>query len=413
MNNFIKKNINSIIAIFILMGPVIDLITGISLHIFKMNLTIGIILRVIFMLFIMYTTLFVYKKKKALIPYLIIGIYMVLYTVGIIIYKDYGLFRELQGLIKVFYFPIILISLYMFKDEIKITNKTLFITLFLYLIFIFIPLTFGVGFDSYQITKEGTLGFYNSANEISGIISILTPIMFIVLMESKVIQRIIFIGIYLVVILMMGTKTPLLTLLITVLASIIYFGNKSLKEKNFKKIIITSFILLIGTCGLLLIIPKTNFYKNIETHLDYLELDNVTEVFEDEELIDHFIFSQRLTFLHRKARLYDKSSIYQKLFGLGYLKDTKKTKMIEMDYFDIFYSHGIIGFIVFFGVVGYVLVNILRKREKLTLNRYMLLLSVLLIVFLSFFTGHILIAPAVSILVVAIILKLNYKEKAK
>ena len=54
-------------------------------------------------------------------------------------------------------------------------------TLMMYLVFIFIPTLFNVGFQSYQITKSGTLGFYNSANEISGIISLLTPIMFILL----------------------------------------------------------------------------------------------------------------------------------------------------------------------------------------------------------------------------------------
>lgn len=411
MNSFLKKNINTIIAIFILMGPIIDLITGISLHIFKVNLTIGIILRVIFMIFIMYITVFVYKKSKVLIPYLIIGSYIILYTLGIIIYKDYGLFTEIQGLIKVFYFPIILISLYMFRDKITITNKTLFMTLFLYLIFIFIPLLLGIGFDSYQITKEGTLGFYNSANEISGIISILTPIMFIILVESKnIIPKLILFFIYLVVILMMGTKTPLLTLGITSLFSLIYFFKKEIKEKNFKRLIISALILLISISGLIVIIPQTNFYKNIETHLNYLKLDNIGEVFEEEETIDHFIFSQRLTFLNRKAKLYNKASIYQKLFGIGYLKENKPTKMIEMDYFDIFYSHGIIGFLVFFIIVGYVLINVLKKKEKLNFNRYMLLLSLLLIIFLSFFTGHILIAPAVSIIVTSIILKINCKE---
>ena len=413
MNNFIKKNINSIIAIFILMGPVLDLITGISLHIFKINLTIGIILRVVFMLFIMYTTLFVYKKKKVLIPYLIIGIYMILYTVGIIIYKDYGLFREIQGLIKVFYFPIILISLYMFKDEVRITNKTLFITLFLYLIFIFIPLTLGVGFDSYQITKEGTLGFYNSANEISGIISILTPIMFIVLMKSKTVQRIIFIGIYLVVILMMGTKTPLLSLILTIFISLVYFWINSIKKKKYKNIFISLGIFIVGCIGLIIIVPKTTFYQNIEVHLKFLKVDEVEDVLENEKVFDHFIFSQRLTFLHNRNKYYTKASTYQKLFGIGYLKKHKEAKLVEMDYFDIFYNHGLIGFIVFFTVFLYVIYYIEKERIKKSFSRYMYNFDLILIVLLSFFTGHILIAPAVSILVIAIILKLNYEEKAK
>ena len=32
MNTYLKKNINTIISIFILISPIMDLITGISLH---------------------------------------------------------------------------------------------------------------------------------------------------------------------------------------------------------------------------------------------------------------------------------------------------------------------------------------------------------------------------------------------
>ena len=96
--------------------------------------------------------------------------------------------------------------------------------------------------------------------------------------------------------------------------------------------------------------PKTNFYKNIQVHLDYLEVDNIFEIFTESELVDHFIFSQRLTFLEKKHELYKDASVYEKIFGIGYIKNNKQTKMIEMDYFDIYYSHGLIGFSLFFGI---------------------------------------------------------------
>ena len=49
MNSFIKKNINVIISIFILLGPILDMLTGLCLHTFNINFTIGIIVRVIFL----------------------------------------------------------------------------------------------------------------------------------------------------------------------------------------------------------------------------------------------------------------------------------------------------------------------------------------------------------------------------
>jgi len=407
MEQCIKKNINIIVALFILIQPILDLLTGLCLHLLKINLTIGIIVRILFLIFICFIVLFTFKKKNILVPYFIIGLYFIFYLLGIILFKETGFYSELQGLLKVFYFPILLISLYSIKDEIRISEMTLFTTLLIYLILIFIPLLLGIGYKTYEITKAGTLGFFNSANEISGIISLLTPIMFIIIKESnKLFSKITVIIIYLVVILMIGTKTPLLTLGITTVISLIYFLQKSVKEKKIKNIIVTILIVLTATITFSVIIPKTNFYKNIRTHLDYLELDNITEVFTDIELVDHFIFSQRLTFLRNKATLYQKSSLYQKLFGIGYLKNEKATKLIEMDYFDILFSHGIIGFIIFFGITLKVILKISFKQQEKTFERYMLNTSFILIIFLAFFTGHIITAPSVSLISIILILSL-------
>lgn len=412
MSNFIKKNINIILCIFILIQPILDLITGVCLHVLKINFTLGIIIKVAFLLFIMLICVFIFKKKKLLIPYLLIGLYSILYKIGMIIYKDSSLFTEVQNLVKVFYFPLMLISLYSIKDYIRVSKMTLFVTLFTYIILIFIPTIFGVGFASYEITKSGTLGFYNSANEISGIISILTPIIFIIFIQerSPIIKTVLTL-MYLLVILMVGTKTPLLSLGITIGFTCMYLWINSFKKKEYKKILYSFLVLVFGIVALIIVIPKTNFYKNIQVHLDYLGLDNVVEVFQDEKLVDHFIFSSRLSFLHKKATIYGNSSTYEKIFGIGYINNNKTTKLIEMDYFDIFYSHGVVGFILFFSLVIPVLYKILITEHKFNYERCMLLVSFILVVFLAFFTGHIITAPSVSIIACIIILYLDKRNK--
>ena len=310
-----------------------------------------------------------------------------------------------------FYFPLLLLSLYSIKEEIRISNLVYLTTLFLYLIFIFVPTICGIGYKTYEITKEGTLGFFNSANEISGIISILTPYFFIILVTTKkIIPKIGFILMYLVVILMMGTKTPLIILFLTLGFSLAYYWIFLLKQKQYKKVSISLGILIVGVTSILLILPKTNFYKNIETHLEFLEVDSVFEIFQKEELIDHFFFSQRLTFLKNKSAIYNQSNLYQKLFGIGYINNNETTKLIEMDYFEIFYSHGIIGFLIFFLILTMVLGKIV-KNEELTYETYMKKLSIAWILFLSFFTGHILISPSVSFLSVLLILSLYKRDQ--
>ena len=412
MKDKIKNNFSNIIAIFILLQPILDLLTGICVNTLKIDITIGVIIRMIFLGIICLIALFVFNKKRLLIPYGIIFLYIIFYTLGMIIYKDSSLLTEIKNLGRVFYFPVLLITLFSLRDEIRISNLTLLSTLFLYLVFLFVPTLFGLGYKSYQITKAGTLGFFNSANEISGLISILTPIMFLIFYQSKKKEPVIGLFIiYIVVILMLGTKTPLLALGITLGISMLYIWGQWFKKKYYSRIAASLGIILVAIASLIIIIPRTNFYKNIETHLEYLKLNSILDVFTDTFYIDHFIFSSRLQFLDNKSSIYINSSLYEKLFGIGYINDNKETKLIEMDYFDIYYSHGLIGFLLFFGITIYILKKSLNDYKNKSYEYLMKFTSLFLIVFLSFFTGHILTAPSVSILVVIIILSMSIKNK--
>ena len=412
MNKFIKNNLNKILAIYILSQSLIDFITGIFLNIFNMNLTFGIIIRMLFLVFIMYTTLIIYKKRKSLIYYIAFLLFAFLYLIGNIVFKQTNIFSELQGLFRVYYFPLLLISLYDLKDEIRISKLTITTSLFMYLSFIFIPILLNIGFKSYEIAKFGTLGFFNSANEISGIISIITPFVFVLFKETKtLILKIILLLIYLYVILTIGTKTPLLALLITIGMSFIWTLIDYYKNKKYKNILRSILLITTGLFLLIIVIPKTNFYKNIKVHLNYLKVDNIVEIFEDEQLIDHFVFSERLTFYTDKKNIYENSNLYQKLFGIGYINNNKVTKLIEIDYYDIYFSHGLIGFLLFIAVPIYILLKCTNQENINNYNTYMTKTSFFLILLLTFFTGHIITAPSVSIIAIIVILYLDCTKK--
>ena len=412
----IQEKKSLIINSFILLQPILDFITGIQIHHLNSTITLGMIVRILF-LFFMIVMLFSQKtknKKKIILYILLIGIYAIFFTGETLWIKGQSnLFKELSGLVKVFYFPLLLGLLYEEREEIKIEKKTLQWSLMIYLLLIWIPMILNIGYETYEITKKGNLGFFHSANEISGILSILTPILLLEIVENKK-KEIIFLIIYLIVILNIGTKTPLLALGITLFFSFIFLSKKLFTQKKYKEIIKMT-ICLVGTITILVIlIPQTNFYKNIKTHLNFLKVDQIEEVWKDEQLIDHFIFSQRLTFLKNKKQIYQKSSRIEKLIGIGYINEGKETKMIEMDYFDIYYSQGIVGFLLVFIPYLWILLKLVKQKENKTYQNLMLEVSLILILVLSLFTGHIITAPSVSILVVAIILLLNQeKEREK
>ena len=187
---------------------------------------------------------------------------------------------------------------------------------------------------------------------------------------------------------------------------------KSFKNKKYKTIFTAFLVIVIGIISLLVAIPKTNFYKNIKVHLDYLKIKDVTDIIDDGNLIDHFIFSQRVTFFTDRKYTYDNANIANKLFGIGYYDNDKQAKLIEMDYLDIYFNHGLIGFIIFFSSYIYVLVKTTFKKKKLTFDLLMLNTSILLVLFLSLFTGHIITAPSVSLIAISLIMVLiNYGKK--
>lgn len=420
VNKIIEKNIKNIILIFLYLQPILDLTAGITQNILKINITASSIIRLVFLFFCIYYTLILDKikeKKKNILLTTIITIYTIIFSLITIKYKSTNaLSYELKNTINTFYLPIILITLKnIFKQyNIKINIKNIIYIYMTYIILILIPNITKTGFQSYAIAKEGSSGWFTSANATGNILSILLPIIVLYLIKIKNITKTLIITTTtLYVFLSMGTKVPILSLIICLLTTILYYITKWIKNKEKTKILITTITTVIITTTSILIIPKTTFYKNIQIHKEYLGFKNYTEILTNYEILDHFIFSQRLTFLKNTNKNYIKSNIPQKIFGIGYIEnygtDKVSTKTIEIDYAEIFYRNGIIGFIIFFSILIPNIINNLKNKEK-SITKTELKTSIILILLLSLFSGHILVTPAVSIFV-AIILQGGINEK--
>ena len=158
INKFLDKNINKIFLIFLFLQPIIDVLTAVMLHVFSVEFTIGMFLRILFLGLMLYYIVFINKKshKKALIYLSLIFIYIFLFCINILSTKGWSAFGyEFKNLIKSFYFPILLVIIYnLFNDKRNIIKPRLLKNLFIvYLLLVFIPNIFGIGFDSYEITK--------------------------------------------------------------------------------------------------------------------------------------------------------------------------------------------------------------------------------------------------------------------
>lgn len=417
-SNWIQKNISLIILIFLYMQPIIDLFTSFCIHVLQIKITLGIVIRVLFLLFLfLYYLLIVPKEDKKKENYLIgllVG-YLVLFLGEVYLSKGSSvLFYELSNTIRAFYFPFLLVLLFTIskKQNIIIEKKHFVYIALIYIFFIIIPTIFGLELNGYTEGKTGNIGWFNSSNEISAVLSIAIPFIVYYLIKTKGLIKKIFIslaGLY--VIFNLGSKIVILSLGITLLVFFFFLIKKQIEKKNVKIIsLMLTTIIVVSGVGIVLI-PKTNFYQNIKIHLDFLEVDHVTEIFTNYELFDHFVFSSRLSFLEETASNYHQAPIIEQLLGIGYIENygtlEENRKTIEIDPFDILFRHGMVGFLIYMTPFIYCIVLSLKLQKR---EDYIYFLALGISIVLMCLSGHVLTSPAVSIFVALILITMISKN---
>ena len=404
MKNIINNN--KFLKIFLFMQPFLDVLAAVLIYNNVDNFVTSLI-RLVFMgLMVLYLYFGEYEnKKKTLIYISTLIITIIIHTLIMVFDKDMSVFMyEFKNTISTYYFVFLLISLGVIYKDNKISKKELMYLWIIYVLLTFIPNVLGIGFKSYSHSKTGMTGWFYSANVVGSILVIILPI---ILSEIKKLPKLLIVilgAMALYSVFSLGTKTPVLGLGIILFFNLLYYVYKLFKSKKKKSIVIifSSLILLCGVSAY--VIPKTSFYENLKIHYNFLKKNDV-KVF-SKEFLDHFVFSQRLSMEERTRHNYNKSHIQEKIFGIGYIEnystDSVNLKIVEMDYFDIFYREGIIGFILFFIPVIYMIVMFFKNNSInfLSVNMF---ISILLIMLLALFQGHIFITPAISIFVALIL----------
>lgn len=360
--------------------------------------------------------LFINKDKKFKLMTILIMIYIAIFVINIFFTKHTSSYSyEIKSMLSTYFFPISLLFLTKYQDNnnLKIDKKNYFILSLIYLGFIIIPNLLGLGFSSYQIyEKAGNVGWFYSANGVGTILILLLPISVLFFDSKNKIPLLLgYLGIILVTFLSIGTKAPLLSLIIILGLVVLWFLIRFIKEKKYKLLVGIGIGCLIFVISLALIMPKTNFYKNIKQHMIYFNINSLVS----KEFVNEIIFSKRLDFLEVTKNNYHKASLIEKFIGIGYKENQgtlwENIKTIEMDYFDIFYRHGIIGFIIYFIPCILVIYDIIKKLKKIDFEKYQYLVSIFLGLLLALFCGHVFTAPAVSIVLIYIIV--SFKERCE
>lgn len=387
-----------IIYYLFLILPFIDLITSFTERINGNIVSIGTIFKGILILFSGIYILFITKskyKKKSIIYYLLLSIFSIIH----ILIGNNSYVSSITQLIKFMFLPIIFIFLLNYNDDYKISyiemKKILKYNVFFILTTILIAKLTNTGFNSYSDTvTTGVVGWYYSANEISGIITILFPLFLEDILKNN---KYSFILVMYVIFMMMmlGTKTPLLGVLISLIALFIHILLKDKNKKNiFKIVFFISYTVILFF--------NSSYLSNLNSGR-YISTTNA-------------VFSSRDIYLNNTTREYINHNLEEKLFGLGSTNNKVLEKYVEMDFYDLLYRYGIIGFIIFmipfFKIVLKMMEYALSHLNNYNYDKMILILITMLSLLIAFFAGHILSAPAVSIYFgITIILYMNIDKE--
>lgn len=383
-----NKRLNKFITFFLILQPVLDVITSIQIRNEIGFLSISAIIRGLFLIFII---IYLYKNKINTKYIFLFTLYVFLAMSYYFFYTKNNLIVEIMNIIKIFYLPFLIYFFTNINNK-NINDKLITIIYLIYLNLIIIPYIFGFGFNVYKPfeNKGGYIGLFYGGNEVSAIILGLMPIVFDYIINAKnYILKILILIETILVITLIGTKTLYLGFII-----VLFYLIFKYKNKINKKYILLFLLLIIFT---IIIFPKLNVSKNLKVALDFYKVEKVNDLFEKNN-IDNIIFSKRLTYLSNTNKLFINSNNMSLLYGIGL--DSFK-RVIEIDIFDLFYSIGIFGFIT------YILMLIFQKL-KLN-NKY--LFSLILFIIISLLSGHVLLEPMVSIYL-ALLFILNKQEKS-
>ncbi|HZH59069.1 MAG TPA: O-antigen ligase family protein [Metabacillus sp.] len=413
--------------IFVVIQPLIDLATSFSLIYLKSELTLGTIIRFLIMSSgVVYLIFNIFPNKKRMLIYLfLLFTFFTLNVFNNLITKDpVAVTSEIKFILKSSYFIIMLFSyivvFYKLKeataDWYKSIEKHIVYTMSLIGTVMVLSAITNTAFNSYQYEKIGHKGWFFAGNELGAIMSICFPITILYALRAtktvKQIYRWIPAIILVYSLLALGTKVGYGAAVITSLSALVmvlieYFVLKR-KEYSTNIWIITCILV-----GIVLYTPFSPISYNTHTHLNIIKMkeppkqgkDSTGEQPEEinEAELQSLMLSGRDQYLSIHKEYFADAPISQKLLGMGYGGNyTDSPKLIEMDFHDLFFSFGIVGFMLYLVPIIFIIIRLIWKavidvKKVFSTENVIIAVGISLGFGIALFAGHVLTAPAVSI----------------
>ena len=260
-----------LIYLYFIILPIIDVITSLITRFTDINLSLGMIVKGLTMIFsVIYIFLWSKSKyRKASIYYIIIlAIYGIMYFITKIdMLSLHNIVHEISYAFHYLYYPIMIIGVFNIFEDFEIPKemiyKIILINSFIYAFLILIPYITNTSFNSYRWNNvKGQNGWFYSANE-TGAISILLLSGMLLLLDNDKKYKILFTIPMLISIALIGTKVSYLGMIIVTVLVALTFILKEKKDRFKLPIILIIFLAIICNFSPTL--------SNLENRVDQLD----------------------------------------------------------------------------------------------------------------------------------------------
>ena len=431
-----KITLENLMCLFILISPLLDILSFLFRNYFETSFSPSTIIRPIIPIICFIILFFKEKnKKQKIMVILIYGIYSLIHMFlfqKLHNQSSYGnLQNEMQYIIN---YSFMIINLYLFYKIIKNKNKiekTIFITLLIYIVTLFISIITKTSSSTY-LEGIGYKGYFESGNSLCTVLILDLCIILgnTNLKEIKKILLIILTGIYLCV--FSGMRTGLfgfsLILSIFILAKffIVIRDNKKINKKQLIIIVmlIIFSVIALFICGSETLKRRKLLKQNEELGVDLetqekryvtgdilnlykkIKDENVPEEYMSNEekraIIDLCEYAEKIKlsnvnlraqqFLYNIFLVKEQKNILLILFGNGYKNQTGELVM-EMETFSLLFNFGLIGFILYFepfiAIFFISLYKLIKTRKNVNIEYVMYFTGVTVAILLSSFSGYV------------------------
>jgi len=394
----VLKKLGPVAMLYIILQPILDLFTSLSLHLLDKDLTIGIVLRFVFLLFMGVYLLITWSLSRIYLS--ILAVFLIIhFLVNHAIKPVFDPISEIKYMVKLIYFVVTLLFYFVLIrtcGKEKLLNHLVAAITIIGVVMVLSGIT-GTAFNSYQGGKEGNVGWFYAGNEIGAILAMGFPVVVLAALKKSN-WRWISVLFLIYSLFALGTKVGFGAIVIIFITAIIM---SIIKKKWLHSLLLAGIL-----AGTFCYFPFSPLAKNMNMHLSLLGLDKKTALESapvTEEQVENLVYSGREKFLSVQRHYFREAPLSQKIFGMGYGGNYQKSaKLVEMDFYDLFFSFGILGFILYFLPFGLFLLRAIllflkNLPQSFSISNVMIAVGILLGVGISYTAGHVLTAPGVSI----------------